>query len=122
MGNLLYSARFCLSDEKKNVQEEREDEDRDTYNSGWKQTKAPPAHWSVKIRIIAIMTSIWPNNKDKVSFRQCSSLLTKFQFVGSFEDKNEKNNEQEENNDNDKQVRLDAQKLAMIYELYKPSL
>jgi hypothetical protein len=64
MDNLLYTrARLCLSNGKKNVQEE-EKKKIGTYESqGWKQTKAPPAHWSVKIIIIVtMMTSILPKS------------------------------------------------------------
>jgi hypothetical protein len=41
-------------------------------------------------------------------------IIIDFQFVGSFEDKNEKNKKTTTRNDNNKQARLDAQKLAKI--------
>ncbi len=47
-------------------------------------------------------------------------VIDEISVCGIVRRQNEKNNEQEDNND--KQARLDAQKLAKIYELYKPSL
>jgi hypothetical protein len=70
-------ARFCLSDEQKNVQEEEkiniEKINIGINNSqgGSRQKKAPPTHRSVKIIIIAIMPSISPTNTwDKFIFRR----------------------------------------------------